>query len=200
MNNASTIQQVTSNQSKDSFLPTYYHCNFLFNYTAIFGAIIHILLIILFIIIDIKELALYNLLSSISCYLIYRVNKKGYSKIAFSIGYIEVVLLSTLGIFYLGWGSGFQFFLFSTVTVLFYMPYFQKISKIIIPFASTLFYILFFNLFYNATPVYLLNSSVLNTIYYCNIIITFAMLSILANFYNIATKKTEKNCRKKIKN
>ncbi len=198
MSNTSTIQQVNSSQSKDSFLTAYYRFNFVFNYTAIFRAIIHSLLIIFFIIIDIKELALYNLLSSLSWYLIYRINRKGYSKIAVSIGYIEVTLHSALGLFFLGWASGFHYFLLNTITVLFYMPYLKK-SKIIIPLLSTLLYILFFNLFYSATPVYILNSSVLNILYYFNIIITFAMLSVLANLFNIAAKKSENKLKEQNK-
>ncbi len=194
--------QSTQSESKDSFLTAYYRFNFVFNYTAIFGIVAHSLLIFLFIIIGIKEMALYNILSSLSWYLIYRINKKGNSKIAFGIGYLEVVLHSALGIFFMGWGSGFHYFLFSTVTVLFYMPNFKKISKITISLTSIILYIFLFNLFYNTTPVYLLNDSVLNIIYYSSIIITFTMLSVLAHLYSMAAKKAEnklKELNKKLK-
>ncbi len=204
MNDIISIQdkQPSQNDFNGSFLTAYYRFNFVFNYTAIFGIIAHSFFIFLFIIIGIKEMAFYNIISSLSWYIIYQVNKKGHSKIAFTIGYIEVILHSALGLFYMGWGSGFHYFLFSTVTVLFYMPYFKKISKIIISIVSILIYILLFNLFKDRTPIYILNNSILNTIYYLSVIITFAMLSVLSHLYSMAAKKAEnklKELNKKLK-
>lgn len=180
----------TKSNPPKSFSHDYYRFNFVFNYIANFGFVAHGLLIFIFLFLGIKEMALYNVLSSISWFFVYRVHKKEV-RIAYIIGYIEILLHATLAVYYVGWNTGYHYFIFGTVTGLFYMPYFKSFTKIIIAAGSTFMYLLLFNLFKDMTPIYILSDKTITYIYYLNIVITFAIFSFTAYFYNLAAKKAE---------
>lgn len=177
-------------RSKKLYSPDNYRFNFVFNYIASFGIVSHGFLIFLFLFLGVHEMALYNVISSVSWYIVYRVHKKEV-RIAYLIGYIEILLHGLLAVYFVGWDSGFHYFIFGTVAGLFYMPYFKNITKSIMAAGAALVYLILFNLFNGTTPVYIINERTITYLYYLNIIITYAIFSFTAYFYNLAANKAE---------
>ena len=81
------------------------------NYGYLSSAIIHSLLIVLFLMIDVNTLALYNLASVLLWGVVIIINLKGYWKTALTLAYIEVLIHAILCTVILGWASNFHFFL-----------------------------------------------------------------------------------------
>ena len=181
-----------SNYSSYNNQNKYFRFDYIFNFTTFFGAIAHGSFIFLFLFIDVKEMAIFNIFSFLTWLIIYLFLKDNYPRIAYISGYTEVTLHAVLATYYIGWDSGFHYYIFSTVIVLFYMSYFKNKMKITLSIFAVSLYIVLFYSFTDFNPVYNINETVLNFLFCSNIIIAFFIFGFLTYFYNRAANKAER--------
>ncbi|UCD80311.1 MAG: PP2C family protein-serine/threonine phosphatase [Desulfobacterales bacterium] len=169
---------------------TYFRYLVTANYGYLSSAIIHSLLIVLFFVIGVNSLALYNIASACFWGLVIKINLKGYWKTALLLAYIEVLIHSVLCTVIIGWASNFHYFLLIFPVVVFLAPLSTKI-KALSAGASTLVYTVLSQLSQSFTPLKALDPSLLSTLHIANIFSFCFVLSYVAYYYSLSASQAE---------
>jgi sigma-B regulation protein RsbU (phosphoserine phosphatase) len=164
------------------------------NYGYFSSGIIHLLLILLFFLIGVKSLALYNLASVILWIFVIKINLKGRWKTALTLAYFEVLMHSILCIVILGWVSSFQFFLLIFQIVVFLAPLSIK-TKIISAAANTVLYAALSFYSQLVSPLNVLEPSLLTALHIGNIISFCFVLSLVAYYYSLSAGQAEEKLK-----
>jgi adenylate cyclase len=149
--------------------------------TYYFAFAIHCTWIPIFYLMNAHMLAIFNIFSALTFVLTIWMNKKKMFIAAVSIAVIEVVIHQILCVVYLGWDTGFQYYIISAIM----LPFLTDQPKKLIKFSLGIFCIttfLYLKIFYySSTPIYSLSPKIVNFFNVTNI--TFAMLVIVACSY-----------------
>ena len=149
--------------------------------TYYFALAIHCLWIPTFYSIDAPVLAIFNVFSALIFILAIWMNKKSMFLSAVSMAVIEVVIHQILCVIYLGWETGFQYYLISAIM----LPFLTDQPKKLVKFSLGAFCIvtfLYLKIFHSlGTPIYSLSPETINMFNLKNI--TFSMLVIVACSY-----------------
>lgn len=156
-----------------------------------FAAISHFTWIILFWLIDVKPLAIFNIFS-VGLYVInIIINRKGYYRLTTTIGVLEIIAHQLLGSFLIGYDAGFSIFLLVVSIYPFMMPAWKGMLKAIL-FSSCLTGYLVIDIFMrHRTPVYLLDNVMLDTIYFSNVLFGFIILALMFAYFHYAVTVAE---------
>lgn len=131
-----------------------------------------------------KSLALLNIGSTLLWIFILWSHLKGKRIASVSLAVFEMILHAVMCVVFIGWSTGFQYYILSMPLLIFFTPWFRNSLKI----ASTLMVCLIFTglhfLFADAVPVHTLEPLLKNILYYGNILSIFFILS-LASFYYV---------------
>jgi len=173
---------------------SYYRFLVTANYGYLSSGIIHSLLIVLFLLIDINTLALYNLASLFLWVVVIKINLKGYWKTALSIAYIEVLIHSILCTVILGWASNFHFFLLIFQIVLFLAPLSIR-TRAISAGANTILYAALSYYSQLVPPLNVLEPSLLTALHIANIISFCFVLSLVAYYYSLSAGQAEEKLK-----
>lgn len=160
------------------------------NYGYFSAGIIHAFLIILFLLIDIKSLALYNLASVLLWVAVINLNLKGRWKTALSLAYFEVLIHSILCTLILGWASNFHFFLLVFQIVVFLAPLNPRM-KFFSAGANTVLYAALSYFSRLVTPLNVLEPALLTALHIANIFSFCFLLSFVAYYYSRAAGQAE---------
>ncbi len=166
------------------------------NYTSILCLAVHLVLLTVFFALGIKYLAAFNIFSSIIYAIAFFINRRGFHGYAVVLAICEVVGHATLAIMFLGWSSGFHYYILSLVPLLFFSKDISRPGKVIL---NILFCVVYIVLgYYSAANNAIVNLSAktLNVFNNYNIIVTFSSLSFLAYYYCMAVEKADKKLRK----
>jgi serine phosphatase RsbU (regulator of sigma subunit) len=164
------------------------------NYGYLSSVIIHSLLIVLFLVIGVNTLAMYNFASVCLWVGVIKINLKGYWKTALTLAYVEVLIHSILCTVVLGWASNFHFFLLIFQIVVFLAPLSIRI-KVISAGANTVLYAALSYFSQYLTPLNILNPPVLSALHITNIFSYCFVLSFVAYYYSLSAGQAEEKLK-----
>ena len=161
-----------------------------------FAFIAHTSWIPLFGILGVKQLALFNVISSTVWFVAIILNRKGLHYTALIIGIIEIWLHQILCVIIIGWGAGFQYYLLALPFGIYLMPHGRNVMKVVLTLISILSFSLLDYFFRASTPLLILNSTVLNIFNYSNLFVFVTLASFACYFFNAKVFKAEAALRK----
>jgi adenylate cyclase len=157
-----------------------------------FGALIHALWIFLFYFLEAPVLAAFNLLSVTVFIGIFIFIRKGIFAIAVILAVIEVVIHQVLCVIYIGWDSGFQYYIIFTMVFPFLAV---KSKKNVLSFFLTgvcivtfLYLALYFE---DATPIYSIHPIAISLFNYSNILFSMLLIGLCSCYFKISVNKAE---------
>ena len=169
---------------------SYYRYLVTANYGYLSSAIIHFLLIFLFLGIGIKPLAIYNIASTCFWGLMIAINLKGYWKTALALAYIEVLIHSVLCTVIIGWASNFHYFLLIFPIVVFLAPLTVRI-KAVSAGVTTVIYAVLSHSSQSLIPLRTLDASLFSMLHIANIFSFCFVLSYVAYYYSLSARQAE---------
>jgi len=164
------------------------------NYGYLSSGIIHSLLVVLFLLIDVNTLAIYNLASVCLWIIVIKINLEGYWKTALTLAYVEVLIHSLLCMVVLGWASNFHFFLLIFQIVVFLAPLRIRI-KVISAGTNTVLYAALSYFSQYLTPLHMMNPSILSALHIANIFSFCFVLSLVAYYYSLSAGQAEEKLK-----
>jgi sigma-B regulation protein RsbU (phosphoserine phosphatase) len=160
------------------------------NYGYLSSAIIHFLLILLFLGIGINSLAVYNIASACFWVLLIKLNIEGYWKTALVLAYIEVLIHSVLCTLVIGWNSNFHYFLLIFPIIVFLAPLSVRI-KAVSAGLTTLVYALLSYASQSLIPLRTLDPFLSSVLHIANIFTFCFVLSYVAYYYSLSAGQAE---------
>jgi predicted signal transduction protein with EAL and GGDEF domain len=160
-------------------------------YTAVVGVAAHLLFIPLFLWLNAWQMAAVNLLGSAILAFCFWLNRRGHPHAALLIGAIEVITIAVLAVVFVGWASGFHYYILLLTPLIFYSPKWRaayKIALVVILCAAYItlgYYSIAARPWVQADPLRLDATRVLN------IITMFVILAMLAYYYRLAATEAE---------
>lgn len=153
----------------------------LIRFLTLLGIGVHILLLPLFYWLGLSELAAFNVFSVLAWIYARRINSRGFHTAASTIIILEVSLHSTLAVYFLGWQSGFQYYLIAGIPFLMFNNRVSNNWLLIQSLAACILFLLLYSL--SSNKIYTLDHSwVVVALNYANIIVSFSAL-IVNSFY-----------------
>jgi diguanylate cyclase len=138
--------------------------------------LIHIILLVIFMVMHVRILMLYNIFSVLFYAILFSVKKKQAILCMWHV-YTEITVFSFLAVYTLGWNSGFQLYIAAMIAVLFYIDYLRnklnarRINVFIFVGLLTALFIILRVMSVYCLPLYMLESSQLLGLYIMNLVI-----------------------------
>ncbi|MBT8331682.1 MAG: PP2C family protein-serine/threonine phosphatase [Deltaproteobacteria bacterium] len=169
------------------------------NYSYPSGLLSHFLFLVIFALIGVTILAIFNILSILLFAIAFILHRKGYLWQAFYLISLEIIAHAAIAIAVIGWGAGFQYYILLGPAVIFLLPG-KTIKKILLAGIYT-FSFAALNYYANvSTPTRELSAFYIALFNYGNIFSVCSILSYLVYQYyraaNSAEKKLEKEHQK----
>jgi len=144
-------------------------------------------------------MAYFNILSCSVFILNLYLNRRGLYNIAIFFTSSEVTLHAVLAVYFLGWQSGFHYYIIDIIPLIFYVPYIKTVIKSFISLAILTLYLLlmFFNQRYGHS--YIINDKILQAVNYINVFCGFFAIASINFFFDKAVKDSEKKLENQIK-
>ncbi|MCP4161997.1 MAG: GGDEF domain-containing protein [Deltaproteobacteria bacterium] len=163
------------------------------NYCYFLGFLLHFSFLFIFYFFNVMPMATYNLVSCTAFIISFITNKKGFHIFAIFLCCVEVNIHAILSIYFIGWNSGFHYYLLVIIPVVFLMPRTHYLLKSGMAAFFTICYICLHQYSLSIEmPNILLSDIKLYTLNYYNIIGTAILLAIIGYFYSTAAKNAEK--------
>lgn len=162
------------------------------HYTAILGFLGHLSFIGLFAWLGVRPMAAVNLVSCAFFGLCYWLNRRGRSHAALLLGAAEVVAHALLAILFIGWTSGFHYYMLGLLPLIFYSDRLRTPVKLGVSLGLGILYISAFCITLVIPPLFpitLAQERVVGTI---NIVTLFLVLIALAYVYRLSAALAEK--------
>lgn len=168
-----------------------YRFHVVLNNSVFIALIGHILLIPIFLYLGMRELAGLNIISCCAYSLcLFLVQHKCFTTVFF-ISLIETGSHAVLASLFLGWESGFHYFILYLIPFIFFSPLSKNSIKIIITAICALTYLLIKTSFLHVAPIYAVSLNSLEFFNTINIIVLFAYLAFLSFSYSLAASNVE---------
>ncbi len=162
------------------------------NYSFFLGVVLHFTFIPLFYFLGTTVLMYYNIFSVFLFAAAYILNRKGKHTISTIIASGEILLHATLAIHFVGWDTGFAYYLLAIIPLLFYNPSTTNLEKLILVVIIATFYLglkQYANTHIAVTP---LNTDTNNILYFVNSFSLIFIISALTYYYSLASEINEK--------
>ncbi len=170
------------------------------NYCYFLGLLLHICFLVLFYFFNIIPLVLFNIISCAVFFICFYINRKGFHYLSVFSVCIEVIFHSILCSYYIGWNSGFHYYILAIIPLVFLLPRFSFISKSSI---TILFLFCYIGQNYYSLHLkihkFLLDENILSFFNYFNITSTVVLLSLIGYLYNKAAVTAEEALEKHAK-
>jgi diguanylate cyclase (GGDEF)-like protein len=174
-------------------LPGDYNLAVVIHFTSLVGFAGHFLFIFLFLWLGVKQMALLNIGSCILFMICFWLNQHGYLHLSLLLGSFEVGLHAVLAVAFVGWESGFHYYILGLTPLIFYSQSLRLSTKLLSVSLLCGVYIAL-NSYALSTPAWVVCSSGrLRVIGVVNIITLFIVFSALAYYYRLAATNAEKN-------
>lgn len=163
------------------------------NYIAYLGLGAHSLFIPLFYWLGFPVLATLNIFSVLAWAAAFLLNRQGKYREVIILLAVEVILHAYVAVYFLGWDSGFHYYLLPVVPFIFFNH--KQTTQVILTEALLLFIAYISLYFYTHQTGFQvdIDAGVLDALQYMNIAVNFMALGILGYFYRIASIRTEKD-------
>ena len=161
------------------------------NYSFFLGILLHLAFIPFFYFINATVLMYFNIFSVLTFTTAYILNRKGQHTLGTFFISSEIIIHATLAIYFIGWESGFHYYLLAIIPLLFYNPNTTNIQKIILAIFVTSCYLAL--KFYSDihTPVILLEIELSQYLYLINSFFLFFIIAALTYYFSLASEITE---------
>ena len=166
------------------------------NYMSYLGIGAHSLFIPLFMWLGAWPLALFNVVSVTAWVTGQRLNHRGQHYAAVLIISLEVILHALLAVYYLGWDSGFHYYLVPMIMFIFFNP--KQTAPAIIFEALVIFVLYMFLYQYTHSASFRVDvrMDVLNILNFINIAVNFTALGMLGYYFRLASETAEEKMEK----
>lgn len=161
------------------------------NITYSFAIIVHFSWMFMFYLIKAPILSLINIGSTLIFIFAIFVNRKGYYLIAAAIAILEIVLHQILCVKFIGWDSGFQYYLIGLPILPFLLGHDKKFYRVILSSLCLFAYLYAAIYLKNIQPIYSIKSIASTTLNYFNMTSTFSLIIFLTFYFNNAVQKAE---------
>ena len=180
----SALKKTNSRRQKD------YRSYLVVNIIGYVGISVHLALIPLFFLLDMKFMSFINIFSSLMWIIAWRVNKNGKHDLAIALMISEVILHALFAVPIMGWDAGFQYYLVSTIPLSLFST---KFTGKLIVLASIGICLIFatLNAFTHDTTPSLLPVTYIRVINYTNIAIAFSAIGIISYYFRLASLAME---------
>ena len=160
----------------------------------IFGLLTHACSIGVFWWLDVREIAVFNIIISVPAFLsaIY-ANRLGRHSLAFAVAFFELFTHQIFAIYFLGWDFGFQYWLVYLAALCFFNPKWSNVMHFILLALISSGYIVAFLFFQQG--VYSLPPQVLTIAYLVNGVIAFVVIALLINYYSRTAFRAERQLK-----
>ncbi|MDZ7700301.1 MAG: adenylate/guanylate cyclase domain-containing protein [Deltaproteobacteria bacterium] len=169
-----------------------YRYHFTAGYSFFIALLYHFTLIFVFYLISATALSLLNILSTMLWITIVWAHLNGMRILSSSLAVFEVNLHATVCVIFIGWGSGFQYYLLAAPMMVFFSDKLKIGLKFFFTFVTCVIFAGLFLIFEGTTSIYTVALWAKNALNYINITSIFFILSISAYYYNTATVRAEK--------
>lgn len=157
------------------------------------GLLVHCLLLAFFASVQANVMSVYNVISIVSFVYCYILNRQGHLKTAFTIMVAEITLHSAMSVHFIGWSSGFQFFIMFIPPIIFINSTLSTIGKIIYAAIVTLSFAAIYYFYQDVAPVYVLSNNLRDLVYLVSLVSVFLTFCFLGYFFSLAVTNAEKN-------
>jgi sigma-B regulation protein RsbU (phosphoserine phosphatase) len=159
------------------------------------GVLVHLGAGFVFLWMNVYQMVWFNFILSVPIFLVsFAINRRGYQGLAFLLAFFELLFHQVAGVYFLGWDSGFQYFLIYLAGLTFFnVRWNTKVRTFLISIVFFSFISLY--MFFRVSNVYYLSDFQHNFFYLSNSLSTLLGLVILINYYVQAANKAEKNLR-----
>ena len=151
----------------------------------------HFLFIFIFFSISVIPLSLLNVGSTIVWTIILWSHLRGNRIISISLAVFEINLHAAMCVVFIGWETGFQYYILSQPTVFFFAASVRSAIRVSLSVAVCLIYACLHFFFGDALPVYPLEPWLQNTLYFTNVSAIFFVLSLFSFIYQNAATNAE---------
>lgn len=156
---------------------------------ALLGTITHVGYLLVFYLLDIMPLAIFNVGSILMWVLAWRLNKRGESFQAFLLASVEVVSHAIFACYIVGWELGFQYFLFAIIPfTMFNNRYGAKVIVLIISSLCLIYMALYFKFRFNSAIQ--INNEITQWLFYSNCLVAFFALGLSSYYFRFAAKRS----------
>jgi len=160
------------------------------NLVAISVTLNHVCWLLIFWVLGVNALALFNIISvSMWAFSIY-LCRRGSQYFSYAVMAIEILLHQALCVIIIGWGAGFQYFILLIPIGLFMLPAGRDYYRLFFLLISFISFVLLDFIFRNAAPLFVLNPLTLNIINYSNIAFTIAITSVAVFYFALKMHET----------
>lgn len=160
-------------------------------YTFTLAAALHFLLIIFFFFTGVYVMAYVNIVSvAIFLFCIYLVQKHSNYLVSGLLASMEVVGHAALAVHFIGWESGFQYYILVLSLTSFIFPVRKQVSILVLLFSAISFTALLL-IYSGSTPPLSLSASTVNFIHTIVVLSTMSIISMIGYYFKYAVDTTE---------
>ncbi len=168
-----------------------YRYQVLGSYAYFTALLFHFFFIFIFYLISVKPLALLNVGSTAIWIIIVWSHLRGHRITSISLAVFEIPLHAAMCVVFIGWETGFQYYILTMPTVIFFVAWVHSGLKVFLTLAICLIYAFLHFFFGNVLPIYTLEPWLESTLYYLNVVAIFFTLSILSFYYQTGVINSE---------
>ena len=166
------------------------------NYAFFLGIILHLCFIPVFYYIDVPVLMYYNFISTGIFILAFLQNRKGFHTFSTVLVSSEIIIHATLAIYFIGWNTGFFYYLLAIIPLVFYNPTSTNTQKIILAILVTGIYLSLKHFANTYTEIIVLSNGIINTLYYMNSFFLIFIIAALTFYFSLASEISENRVHK----
>jgi sigma-B regulation protein RsbU (phosphoserine phosphatase) len=175
----------------EKLTPEHYRFFVFKNYAFFLAGIFHFAFILVFAILGIKFLSIYNIFSSVLWAFLIYLNFRGSQILPFVLANIEICIHAVLSVVIIGWDSGFYYY-FLAIPLISFLSLWPKIAKILICIFNGIALVLL-NYYANIVPpLSTINVVYLNWLGYANLLGIVFAISYCAYYYRLIVLRVEK--------
>jgi diguanylate cyclase (GGDEF)-like protein len=163
--------------------------------TLLASFICHFCFIPLFLWLGVQEMVVLNIFSSIALIVSVFLVRRRWFVAAFIIGTGELIIHAILAVHYIGWGSGFHYFLIVLTPFIFFWPYWNIKTKIGASSFLLFLYVLLFYYSKNSIPVHSMSAWKLDLTTMVTAFTAFLVFAAVAFYYQVSVNQVEANLR-----
>ena len=151
----------------------------------------HFLFIFIFLSISVRPLAFLNVGSTAMWTIIVWAHLRGNRIVSISLAVFEVNLHAAMCVVFIGWETGFQYYILAQPTVFFFAASVHRALRLSLTLAVCLIFVFLHFFFGDARPVYALEPWLQHTLYYFNVSAVFFIFALFSFIYQNAATTAE---------
>ncbi|MGL1885536.1 MAG: hypothetical protein OCD76_03385 [Reichenbachiella sp.] len=155
------------------------------------GTILHILFIPLFYFLGVYELVAFNIVSLAIFTAIYFTNKRENYLLSTTLGVFEIISHQSLCVYFIGWETGFQYYIITLLMVPFLTYPTHRLTKFTLAGLCIITYLTLQATLKDATPIYSINPTLVETLCFLNTLCSMLLIVAWSFYFNDSVGKAD---------